>query len=242
MMHIFDGLTGYQQVLLVCGMALFVVSLIGLIVAIARGASYAGLAVLFVVSMAMMGFVRVQSISVGDATVQLNNAVGSVRTDATNPKTRANLQQVVAKLANRYWSDPTVLTKLADAQHILGQTDAAKANLAKALQSPAPPADALALQKRFQLEDSIPQLTQQVAGNPADPAAKIQLQQTLSEINQTSVANPTTLTNVAKAQSALGNQNEALTNVDKALQINPNLSEAAAVRKEVIAKIPGSGT
>jgi hypothetical protein len=55
MAHIFDGLTGYEQVLLVCGMALFVVSLVGLIVAIVRSKSYAGLTVMFVLSMAMQG-------------------------------------------------------------------------------------------------------------------------------------------------------------------------------------------
>jgi tetratricopeptide (TPR) repeat protein len=239
MAHIFDGLTGYEQVLLVCGMALFVVALVALIAAIVRGKSYAGVVALFSISMAMMGFVRVQSITIDNATLQLDAAVTPVQNSPTDPAARTKLLQVVSNLEVRHWSDPEVLTKLATAQHILGQTEAAKANLNKALAAPVPPADAVALQKRFQLEDSIPQLTQKVEAGDAN--AKVQLQENLSEITKTPPANPTTLTNIAKAQSALGNQQEALSNVNKALKINPKLGEAVAVEQNVRAKIPGGG-
>jgi tetratricopeptide (TPR) repeat protein len=233
MAHIFDGLQGYEQVILVCGMALFVVALLGLIVAMVKSKSYAGLVVILMLSLAMMGFVRVRTIKAGGAEIDLDSAIAQVRADPASTSARAQLSEKVANIASRHWTDPMVLTKLAEAQLALGQVDAAKTNLSKALQSKDAPSGAVTLQTRIQAEDALPALTNQLRLNPNDAAAKAQLQQSVTEIAKTPSVNPATLTNVARAQSELGNKDEAIATVNKALQIDPNARPAVDLKNQL---------
>jgi hypothetical protein len=171
MTDIFDGLQGYEQVILVCGVALFVIALLGLIVAIVKSRSYAGLVVILMLSIAMMGFVRVRTIKAGDAEIDLDSAITQVDANPNSSSARAQLSEKVAKIASRHWSDPMVLTKLADAQLKLGDVEAAKANLSKALQSNAAPAEAANLQRRIE-DNERRALPLAVRPNPNDAAAK----------------------------------------------------------------------
>jgi hypothetical protein len=184
MADIFDGLQGYEQVMLVCGVALFVIALLGLIVAIVKSKSYAGLVTILMLSVAMMGFVRVRTIKAGDAEIDLDSAIAQVNADPTSTSARAQLSQKVENIASRHWTDPVVLTKLADAQLKLGQVEAAKANVSKALQSKAAPPEAAALQKQIEA-DELRASTNRGHLNPKDAAAKTQSQQSVTDIAKT---------------------------------------------------------
>src|SRR5271168_4044931 len=105
MANIFDGLQGYEQVILVCGVALFVVALLGLIVAIVKSKSYAGLVAILMLSVAMMGFVRVRTIKAGDAEIDLDSATAQFNADPNSASARAQLSQKVEDIASRHWTD-----------------------------------------------------------------------------------------------------------------------------------------
>jgi tetratricopeptide (TPR) repeat protein len=233
MANIFEGLRGFEQVILVCGVALFAVALAGLIVAIARGRSYAGLVVLLVLSIAMMGFTRVKKIKAGDAEIDLDSASAQVRADPADAAARTKLSQTVANIASRRWSDPAVLTTLANAQLMLGDDQAAKENVGKALAKNPQLNKAVMLNKRIEAEAQLPSLTKQVEQNPSNTLAKERLKQSVTEIANAGNASPAALTSVAKAQAALGNQNEALKTVDKALKISPQLNQAVELKSHL---------
>jgi tetratricopeptide (TPR) repeat protein len=233
MTHIFDGLYGYEEVLLVLGIVLFAVLVLGLIMAFIKDKSYGGLLMFFALPIAMIAWPGIQEIKIGQNQVEIDKYSAQLQKDPTDQAARTGLTVAVSGIASRPWSDPVVLTKLATAQLMLDDTQSAKANLSKALQSKAAPVEAAALQKRIQVEELLPALTQQVQQNPADTAAKTQLQQSVTDITKTGVANPATLANVASAQAALGDNEKALSNANRALTINPRLTEAANLRNRL---------
>jgi hypothetical protein len=76
-------------------------------------------------------------------------------------------------------------------------------------------------------------LTTRLEQSPNDHAAKAQLGQVVSEASKTQLASPVTITNLARAHAALGNQAQAAENVDKALRINPNLAPALILKNKM---------
>jgi hypothetical protein len=229
--NIFDGLYGYEEVMMVMGIALFGVLLLGLIIAFVKAKPYGGLLLFFALPIILVGWPGIQEIKISGSEVDIDKYSAQLQQDPTNQTARTSLSQAVSGIAARPWNDPAVLTKLATAQLMLADTQAAKANLSKALQSKSAPPEAVALQQRIQAEDQLPAQTQQVQQNPGDTAAKAQLQASLSEIAKVGVANPKTLANVASAQAALGNKTEALVNADRATKIDPKLQQAVELKK-----------
>jgi lipopolysaccharide biosynthesis regulator YciM len=69
--------------------------------------------------------------------------------------------------------------------------------------------------------------------SPNDHAAKAQLDQVVSEASKMQLASPVTITNLARANAALGNQAQAAENVDKALRIDPNLARALILKNRI---------
>jgi len=78
----------------------------------------------------------------------------------------------------------------------------------------------------------------EVEKHPDDPAAKQQLQQAVSQASQQPTANPAAITKIAKAQVVLGQPEKATENVNKALQINPNLAEAKKIQTSILTNRP----
>jgi len=70
---------------------------------------------------------------------------------------------------------------------------------------------------------------------PGDPQLKAAVEQKVIAVTARPIDNsPETLVTVAHAQSALGNDTQALTTVDKALQIAPQLTAAAQLKSAIV--------
>jgi Tfp pilus assembly protein PilF len=115
----------------------------------------------------------------------------------------------------------------------LQQNSCSLAETSRALQIAPRNAEVLDVQKRLELDRTLEQLTTRVERNPNDHAAKAQLEQVVSEANKLQLASPITITNLARAHAVLGNQAQATENVDKALQINPNLAPALMLKNRM---------
>ncbi|MGO9588834.1 MAG: hypothetical protein ACLP3K_02160 [Candidatus Acidiferrales bacterium] len=230
---ILDGLNLTEVVLLVLGVALFVVILIGLGAAMAKGKPFIKLLPFSFVSLAMIAYPGIQTLKISAAEVDIQTTSAALEQDPTNQAARVKLSSDISTLAGRSISAPQTLTAIARGQLILNDKQAAEANLQKALQKNPTLPDAVALQKRIQVEEQLPALTAQVEQHPDDTAAKTALQQSVTDITKTGVANPVTLTTVAKAQAALGNTDQAVVNVNRALQINPKLAEAVRLKSQI---------
>jgi tetratricopeptide (TPR) repeat protein len=230
---ILDGLNLTEVVLLVLGVALFLVVLIGLGGAMMKGRPFIKLLPFSFVSLAMIAYPGIQTLKISATEVDIQTTSAALEKDPTNQAARVKLSSDLSSLAERQFSAPQILTDIARGQLILDDKQAAVANLQKALQKNPTLPDAVALQKRIQTEDQLPALTQQVVQHPDDAAAKAALQQSVTDITKTGVANPVTLTTVAKAQAALGNNDQAVVSVNRALQINPKLAEAVRLKSQI---------
>src|SRR5215469_6306991 len=198
-----DGLYGYEIVMLVLGIILFIVSLFGLIQGLRKGTNVTPLLAFFGLSIAMVGYPSVQSITLGKDELEIEKSTHELTQSPTNTGVRQSVQSTLSKIENRPIADPQKLTLVAAAQYALGQDSAAKQNLQKVLQTSPNLADAKALQQKIEFVDKVTNLTTQVESNPANGSAKQSLQSTLSEATKFQFANPGALTQLARGQAAI---------------------------------------
>jgi tetratricopeptide (TPR) repeat protein len=233
---IFGGLFLSEIVLLVLGILLFIVLLLGLAASMIRGKTNIKLLPFFFVTIVMIAYPTIQHLKISATELDIATYSTQLQQDPANQTVRNALSAAVSKIANRPFSDPVFLTKLAHAQLMLDDTQDAQTNLQKALRANPTLPEAVALRNRIQTEAQLPALTKQVTQHPEDTAAKTQLNQSVEDITKTQVANPATLTTIAKAQAALGNNDQAIVNANRALQINPQLTEAAELKTQIQAR------
>jgi tetratricopeptide (TPR) repeat protein len=226
----FDGLHSYEIVMLVLGILLFLAAIVLLVVAFAKGRPYSKLLVFFVVSIIMIGYPSIKSIEFGKDGIKIEKYSAALAQDPTNKVLRNQLSAEVNYIAKRPSSNPKVLTVLAHAQLMLGDEQAAKTNVEKALREDPTFGDAVTLKSRIQTAAELPALTKQVEQKPADTVAKQQLRESVETLTASAPANPLIISNIASAQAALGDKKGALSNVNKALEINPALPQALALQ------------
>ena len=73
--------------------------------------------------------------------------------------------------------------------------------------------------------------TRELEQRPTDKSAREELANAVQSVTGRPISDPQALTTVARAQVALGNDDSALNNLDKALQKDPNLREAAQLKR-----------
>lgn len=232
-MNVIDGLFLYEIVLLVLGALMFLVLLYSFFSAWKAGKSVVSLFPFFAISLVMIGYPSIKSIDISSTEVKIEKESAELEQNPTDNAARQSLTNDVANLASRPLKNPTVNTTLARAQLALGNTTAAQQNIEKALQASPNSAAVVQLKNRIDLESKLPALTQAVQQDSHNADAKIKLQQTITDINAKPVANPETMVNIAKAQSALGDNVQAQLNVDKALKVNPANMSAIQLKKNI---------
>jgi tetratricopeptide (TPR) repeat protein len=236
-MGLFDGLYGYEVVLLVLGAFFFVVLAIMLVLQVVRGKSYGSLLFFFAIPIAMMGYSGIKTIQFKDGTVSIENTTKQLQANPTDTTLRSDLQKQVTDMSSRPTSDPTALTTIAKAQFALGNHKAAETTLRRAMQhSPALP-QAQELDQRIKLDQNLTSLTSQVAQNPNDTGAKQKLQEVVTQADQLHIASPVLMSHLAGAQAALGDRKKALSWAETALSIKPNLAEAKQLKIQAAAPV-----
>lgn len=242
-MKLFDGLYPYEIVLLALGVLLFLVLILAFVLLVMRGKPYGKILMSFAIPILMVGFPSVKSFEISESVIKVEKYTRALQENPTDKNLRESLAREVASVSPRPLADPHVSVTIARAQIALGDNTAAETKIEKVLKdAPQLPA-ALELKKRIELDRNLAALASQVEQNPNDAAAKAKLADTVSEVSHLKIANPETITNVARAHAVLGDKAKAQANVDKALTINPNLAPAIQLKKKIKAVTvpPGPG-
>ena len=232
-MKFFDGLYSYEIVLLVLGALLFVVVLFAFVVLVMRGRPFAKLLGFFVIPIVMIGFPSIKFIEFSKGVIKVEKDTHDLQHDPTNKTLRDALANEVASLSPRPSTDPKVITTIARAQIALGRNEEARATVNKALQLAPQHPKVLELQERLELDNKLADLATKVEQEPDNSAAREELRKTLAKVSSRPIASPVTITNVARAQAAIGDHTQARTHVEKALKINPNLAPAIQLKREI---------
>jgi hypothetical protein len=166
-MTTFLGLYWYEVVLLVLGIALFIVLLSALRSALAGGKSYTGMLPFFVISIAMMGYPSIKSIQYENGIVTIENDTGQIESDPNNTVARQQIEAQVEKLAPRATS----------------AQDAAIIDRARAALVTVPNGNTAALRLR------VSQLTNEVGNNPKNTALRQELTAAVNQLKATRSTN-----------------------------------------------------
>jgi len=231
LMSFLSELHPYEVVILAGGCLIFAVALLLFVILVITGK----LSLPFAIAIVMIGFPSYTKIEISKSGVTLEKNVHELLRNPTNNALRENITIEVAKLSARPLQDPKLLTTVAQAQIALGDNAAAEANVNKVLQVALQMQQAVDLKKRIELDRNLEQLTAQVEANPNDQAARTQLGNVVSNATGMQIASPVTITNVARAHAALGNQAQARENVNTVLKISPNFQPAATPRNKMAA-------
>jgi tetratricopeptide (TPR) repeat protein len=224
--NLFQGLYLGEVVLLFLGAITFVV----LIVRLTMGKKVQ--VALFFVCIICIGYPSIKSFQYKDFTVTLANETAELQKNPTDAKTRQEVEKTLAKVESRPAPNAEVSTVIARAQFAIGNEAAAQTNLQKALAADPKAPEALALKEKIGAIQQLDQLTAQVKSNPQNDATKQELKLRIEQASKVPIANQDALAKVARAQAAIGNQQEAAGTAEKVFKINPN-SPAALEFEEV---------
>ncbi len=228
-MRLFDGLYLYEVVLLVLGTILFLVMLIQLV----KQHNYKAALPLFVLAALMIGYPSIKSVEYSDGKLKVDKYLRTVEENPDDLQARAGLQDAVKTVADRPSRTADTALMIAKAQYALGQEGAAENSLAKASElNPSDP-KVKDFREKVEMVKRIDRLNMAVQSNPQDQSLKTQLAEQVATVTREPISNPVALTKVASAQVSLGNRDAALKNVDKAVRIDPKLSEAQRLRTQI---------
>ncbi|MES1161102.1 MAG: tetratricopeptide repeat protein [Bacteroidota bacterium] len=133
-MSIFNGLYGYEVIMMVLGILLFVVLLFALLRNIVKDKPIGPLSFFFLLPIVMIGFPSFQKISYDNGKLELDKAAHSLSSNPVDSASRQKVESEVEKLKGRAEGDPKGLVALANAHWALGNYDSCQRLTAKALQ------------------------------------------------------------------------------------------------------------
>jgi tetratricopeptide (TPR) repeat protein len=123
-MNIFDGLLGYEKLMLICGFILFVFALAAITVMIVQRRDFKMAMALIVLAIVLMGFPGIQAVKFSQDTVELDR----IRTQPQAPADPAQKQQAEQTLANleqRAAGNPQLQAQVSDGYRAIGEVDKA---------------------------------------------------------------------------------------------------------------------
>lgn len=123
-MNVFDGLLGYEKLMLVCGFILFVFALAAITVMIVQRRDFKMAMGLIVFAIVLMGFPGIQAVKFSQDTVELDR----IRTQPQAPADPAQKQQAEQALANleqRAVGNPQLQAQVSDGYRAIGEVDKA---------------------------------------------------------------------------------------------------------------------
>ncbi len=221
-MALFDGLYGYEMIMLVMGVVLFIVVMGLLIYQVKKNRNPAVVAGCFIFPIAMVGYPGVKTIEPG----KIEKTVHDLQQNPTDQAKRQELQKQVTEAESRPYRAPENLVRIAAAEYALGNEPAAKFNLDQALHADPHVPAGQELQQKIANVDKVRRLSAAVQSNPGDAAAKSELKKNLDTVSQTPLANPSALATLAEAHAAVGDNQKAAATAATALKIDPKLNSA----------------
>lgn len=232
-MNLTAGLYLYEVVLLVLGVILFLVLVFAFLYMVLKGKKVVSLLAFFLLPIAMIGYPSIQSLKYEEGVLTLEKRTQQLLENPQDSTTRQEIHETVSKLSKRPADDPKSATVLAKAQFAIGDEAGASQTLQKVHEMAPGYPEAAKLQNKIQLVHRLEQLASKVDQNPSDQQARAALQETVSVARQTPISNPSALVHLAHAESALGDNQNALKTIDKAEQIAPQLAETREFRRTI---------
>ncbi|HEY9132675.1 MAG TPA: hypothetical protein VIM98_13030 [Dyella sp.] len=249
-MNIFDGLLGYERLMLICGFVLFVFALVAITAMIVQRRDFKAAILLIVIAIVLMGFPGTQAVKFSRDMVELDR----IRTTPEAPENAAKKEQdrqLLAKLQQRAVDNPLLQAQVSDGYRAIGDVNTAY-DLASSV-----------LQKKpsFEVEQTlVPVLTAklnqvQATSAPAssapapvtdrpsasmaavpmpEPEKQREIADIAKQLQGTGVSLPAdSHLALAKAYVALEQPDQARANVEAAVKANPQLKINPALLRAV---------
>jgi len=244
-MNVFDGLYGYEKLMLLCGFILFVFALAAITVMIVQRRDFKMAMGLIVFAIVLMGFPGIQAVKFGDGLGELDTIRAQPHAP-TDPAQKEQAQKVLTSLEERAADNPQLQAKISDGYRAIGEVDKAY-DLAQSVLRQKPSAQVQATlvpvltAKLNQVqagtsidEPAMPAAAASSATPPAAPAATATQQREIADIASQLQGTGTPLpaashAALAKAYVVLGQPQKAQANVEAARRIDPNIRINAAV-------------
>ncbi|MEO7052018.1 MAG: tetratricopeptide repeat protein [Rhodanobacter sp.] len=121
---IFDGLFGYEKLMLICGFTLFVFALLAITALIVFKRNIIAAMGLIVLAIVLMGFPGIQSVKFSKDLVELDR-LRATPDAPTDPAQKQQAQQTLSELQQRAGDNPQLLAKVSDGYRAIGEVDKA---------------------------------------------------------------------------------------------------------------------
>ena len=229
-----NGLYPGEVILLVMGIVVFVVLIFAFLYQLMHQRSVTSLLGFFMLPVVMVGYPSIKSIQYKDGVISVEKTTDQLLVNPGDAQSRQALDQQVQQIASRPPSSASDSVTIAKAQFALGHEEAAAQNLQKALQAKADLPAALELKTKMEVAQNLQRLSAQVEQNPADQQSRTELQNNIGKATQLKWANPTAITALARAQTALGDHAHALETINKAVAIDPKAAPAIKLRESIL--------
>lgn len=121
---IFDGLLGYEKLMLLCGFILFVFALLAITLMIVQRRDFKAAVLLIVVAVMLMGFPGIQAIKFSKDMVELDR-IRAQPSAPTDPQQQQQDQQALSDLQQRAGDNPQLLAQVSDGYRAIGEVNKA---------------------------------------------------------------------------------------------------------------------
>lgn len=136
-MNIFDGLLGYEKLMLICGFVLFVFALAAITLMIVQQRDFKSAVMLIVIAIVLMGFPGIQAIKINRDSLEVDRI--RAQPVPADPVQKQEAQKVLAELEQRAQGNPQLQAKVSDGYRAIGEVDKAY-SLAQTVLQQNPPA------------------------------------------------------------------------------------------------------
>lgn len=121
---IFDGLFGYERLMLICGFVLFVFALAAITLMIVQRRDFKAAMLLLVFAVVLMGFPGIAAIKFSQGMVEIDR-LREQAAPPTDPQQKQQYEQTLAKLEQRAAGNPQLQAEVADGYRAIGEVDKA---------------------------------------------------------------------------------------------------------------------
>ena len=228
---LFDGLLGYERVMLTCGVVLFVFALVVIGMLVLQRRKFLPAIALLVVAIVLIGFPGIQSVKFSRDTVELDR-IRAQSTASIDPAQHQEAVQTLDSLEQRAAGNPQLEAKVADGYRAVGKVDKAYEIAQSVLATDPPPAvrQTLVPVLTAKLEQSTPA---QPGAEPVDAREKQEIAEVASQLQRQTQVTPLPADAhiaLANAQVAIGQTQQAALNVEAAQRIDPRVRIDPALR------------